>query len=291
MTRIGILGAGRMGCAFAGLLHRAGFPLAVHSRRLSSSAALQAEIGSDIADTQAELVERSDVVLGCLRDSEAINETYFGATGLFTAARPALIVELCTLEPAIIARLSARITAAGHSFVYAAVAGLPMDVAAGRALFLVAGAQPAVTAASPVLSALGRVEQIGTAPEAAATMKLTMNMMVFSSICCVSEALVAAERSGIARERAFDLLAHSPGAPAMLRHRREHFINPETAGVQATIGMAAKDLTAIGAMLDRLGMDAPQARINAALFADAVAAGYRASDSSQMVTFLRKRQA
>ena len=291
MIRVGIIGAGRMGTAFARLLDQAGFALAVHSRRHDACTALQAELGCAVADTPAQLADGVDIVLGCLRDIDAIEQTYFAPTGLAAATRPAVVVELCTLGPDIVADLAARIAAAGHSFVYAAVAGLPMDVAAGRALILAAGAQPAVAAALPVLSALGRVERIGADSDAAATMKLAMNMMVFSSICSTSEALLAAERGGIARETAFDLLAGSPGAPAMLRHRREHFLDPDNARVQATIGVAAKDFAAIGAMLDRLGLNFPQATVNAAMFAHAVDAGYGDRDSSRMITYLTEQQA
>ena len=291
MTRVGIIGAGNMGTAFARLLDRAGFALEVYSRRQDASAALRTEVGGEIAATPAQLVDGVDIVLGCLRDIDAIEVTYFGPAGVTAASRPGIMVELCTLGPETVADLAARIVAAGHAFVYAAVAGLPMDVAAGRARILVAGAQPAVAAALPVLSALGRVERIGADPEAAATMKLAMNMMVFSSICSTSEALLAAERGGIARETAFDLLAGSPGAPAMLRHRREHFLDPDNARVQATIGVAAKDFAAIGAMLDRLGLNFPQATVNAAMFAHAVDAGYGDRDSSRMITYLTEQQA
>lgn len=291
MTRIGIIGAGNMGTAFARLLHRQGFVLAVYSRRYEASAALRDELGSGIAATLAELADGADVLLGCLRDGDAIEQTYFGPHGLAAATRPCILAELGTLGPDAVAALQARVLAAGHDFVYAAAAGLPMDVAAGRARILVAGAPGAVEAALPVLSVLGRVERIGTHPDAAATMKLVMNMMVFSSICSVSEALLAAERSGVARGTAFDLLADSPGAPAMLRHRRAHFVDPDDAPVQATIGVAAKVFGAIGALLDRLGLDLPQTRINAATFADAVQAGYGEQDSSRMAAYLAERQA
>lgn len=290
MTRVGIIGAGRMGTAFARLLHGQEIALSVHSRRRDASAALQAELGSAVADTLGRLADDADVLLGCLRDYDAIQQTYFGPAGLLTAGRPSVLVELCTLGPDKVAELRAAVGATGHRFVYAAVAGLPMDVAAGRALFLVAGEPPSVAAALPVLSALGRVEQIGTTADAAATMKLAMNMLVFSSICSVAEALLAAERSGVARGVAFDLLAGSPGAPAMLRHRRQHFVDSDTATVQATIGVAAKDFSAIGTMLDGLGLDLPQATINAATFADAVDRGYGDRDVSHIVAYLADRQ-
>lgn len=198
-----------MGTAFARLLHRRGFGLSVYARRPEASAPLHAELDSASAASPAALADGSDILLGCLRDLAAIEETYFGPAGLTAATRPVIVVELSTLGPDQVAKLQARVIAAGHGFVYAAAAGLPMDVAAGRALLLVAGAEPAVAAALPVLSVLGRVKRIGFRPDAAATLKLAMNMMVFSSICGISEALLAAERSGIARDVAFDLLADS----------------------------------------------------------------------------------
>ena len=280
-----------MGAAFARLLHRHGFALSVHARRPEASAALRTELGSAVAATPVALAKRADLLLGCLRDMPAIEETYFGPDGLAAATRPVIVVELSTLGPDQVAGLQARVIAAGHGFVYAAAAGLPMDVAAGRALLLVAGVEASVAAALPVLSALGRVERIGEQPAAAATLKLAMNMMVFSSICGVSEALLAAERSGIARGVAFDLLADSPGAPAMLRYRRAQFVDPDHAPVQATIGVAAKVFGEIGAMLDRLGLNLPQSKVTAATFAGAVDAGFGDQDSSRMIAYLAQQQA
>lgn len=291
MARVGIIGAGNMGSAFARLLMKHDIPIAVHSRRHDTCAALAVETGGETAGSVAELVDQTEIVLGCLRDRAAIEEMYFGRAGLAVAKRSTTVVELSTLGPEMIADLQSQVVAAGHDFVYAAVAGMPMDVAAGRALVLVAGPAAAVEAVLPVISKLGTVERVGEHPEGAAAMKLAFNMMVFASICSISEAMVAAERSGIARARAFDLLAASPGAPAMLRYRREQFVNPATATVQATIGNAAMVSTAICEMLDRLGLTLPQANLTAATFAAAVDAGHGTGDVSRMAEYIKEQHA
>jgi 3-hydroxyisobutyrate dehydrogenase/2-hydroxy-3-oxopropionate reductase len=119
-------------------------------------------------------------------------------------------------------------------------------------------------------------------------MKLAVNAMVHAINAALSEALVLAERSGIDRELAYDVVGASAVAAPFVAYKRDAFLHPETAPVAFALDLVAKDLDLAAALADRVGAPVTQLAANRALVARAIEAGFGGSDLSALAVHLRE---
>src|SRR5439155_25366258 len=128
----------------------------VHNRSRAVVDELAAQ-GATPATSPREVAQAADVVLTCLPTSEAVDEVYFGANGLFPHARVGQIfIDHSTVSPDQSRRCSAAATAAGAAFLDAPVSGGPAGAAAATLTIMVGGDEATFQRALPVLQAMGR---------------------------------------------------------------------------------------------------------------------------------------
>src|ERR1035437_2786055 len=97
---VGFVGLGRMGRHMTRHLLAKGFSLTVHNRSRAAVEELVAA-GGHGARSPAAGAAASDIVLTCLTNTPSVDEVYFGANGLMSAARAGQIfVDHSTVSPA-----------------------------------------------------------------------------------------------------------------------------------------------------------------------------------------------
>ena len=116
--------------------------------------------------------------------------------------------------------------------------------------------------ARPVLDRLAkRVFHMGELGSGAA-MKLAVNTLIYGLNGAIAEGLVLAERNGIDRALAYDVLAASAAGAPFVAYKRAAFVDPDRTPVAFSLGLAEKDLRLIGELADASGTSMPQAEIN-----------------------------
>ena len=85
MTRVGVIGLGRMGTPIASNLVAAGFEVAVWNRSSAKTESLAESAGVTVFGNPRELAEASDVVISMLSNDEASSEVHRGLDGVFAA--------------------------------------------------------------------------------------------------------------------------------------------------------------------------------------------------------------
>src|SRR5438094_7610877 len=80
MTRVAVLGTGRMGGAIAHRLVASGFDLQVWDRTAAKASALN--VGR-VAQTPAEALRDADIVISSLTNAAAVHDVYLGPQGAF----------------------------------------------------------------------------------------------------------------------------------------------------------------------------------------------------------------
>ena len=83
MTRVAVLGTGKMGGAIARRLKKGGFDVAVWDRTRSKAEALG--VGR-VADSPADAARCADVVISMVTGPQAVRDVYFGENGVFQAS-------------------------------------------------------------------------------------------------------------------------------------------------------------------------------------------------------------
>jgi len=104
----------------------------------------------------------------------------------------------------------------------------------------------------------------------------------------LSEALVLAEKAGVDRATAYDVIAASVAGAPFVQYKRAAFEHPEATPVAFTLDLVAKDLALTLTLAERVGARLPQATINSLQVADAIAAGFGERDMSALAERLRR---
>jgi 3-hydroxyisobutyrate dehydrogenase/2-hydroxy-3-oxopropionate reductase len=286
---VGLAGTGRMGSSMARALHRARLELALWNRDAAKAHALSEELGARVVATPAALARVSDVVLSMLADDDAVAAVYGGDDGLLAGARPGTtLVDLSTVTPEALRRFAGAARGRGVGLLDAPVSGSTATATSGQLTIMVGGDPADLARARPALEPLAtsifHLGPLGTG----AAMKLAVNTLIFGLNEAVAEGLVLAERAGIERAAAYQVLAASAAGAPYLGYKKAAFIDPEHTPVAFSLDLAAKDLRLITALAASLGIDLPQAETNLAMIRTASAGGRGGDDFSTVAGHLRE---
>lgn len=286
--RVAVVGTGRMGSAMVGRLVGAGHDVSVFNRTTSRAAALADEHGIAVAATAREAASSADVVVVSLADDAAVRAAYLGADGLVAGLRTGTVVaDTSTVDPATIRALGDDVARVGATLIDTPVSGSVSSVQSGKLLVMAGGDEAALARAQPVLDAFAsRVISLGSLGSGA-TMKLVVNSMVHGLNAALAEALVLAEKAGVVRSAAYEVIASSAVAAPFVLYKRAAYENPDDTPVAFALDLVAKDLDLAATLATRVGADVPQLVTNRAVVQRAIDAGLGQADLSALATLLR----
>ena len=224
-SRLGWVGAGRMGAVLASRLLAAGCDLHVYNRTRSKAEPLAA-LGATVVDSPADLADR-DIVFTIVASSEDLLEVVDGPTGLLSRApiHPGLLVDLTTVSMQGSAQVRARCEAAGSAMLASPVSGNPKVARAGRLTLVASGPAEAFDEAAPYLRRLGKgVTYVGE-DEAARLVKICHNLLLGVVAQSLAEITVLAERGGVARADLLAFINDSVMGSLFSRYKTPAFVN------------------------------------------------------------------
>jgi 3-hydroxyisobutyrate dehydrogenase-like beta-hydroxyacid dehydrogenase len=261
MTRVAVLGTGKMGGAIARRLKTGGFQVSVWDRTRSKAEAL--DVGH-VADSPAAAAREAEVVISMVTGPQAVRDLYFGPAGVFAAAGEKALVEMSTAGPAVAQELANAARLIGAKLIEAPVMGSVPAVNSGSLVILAGAAQAAdLEAARPVLSRLGEVHYVGDLGSAAG-LKLIANSFLAILSAGAAELMAAGTRRGLDPERIFWVLTRA--APG-LKAREAGFLRNTHEPTMFAMRDLLKDLD-LGLSLYRL---APLTSLTRELFAEVAA--------------------
>jgi 3-hydroxyisobutyrate dehydrogenase/2-hydroxy-3-oxopropionate reductase len=287
--RVAVIGTGRMGTAMVGRLAGAGHHLTVHNRTRAKAEAVAARHDAAVAPTPREAVREADVVLVSLADDAAVTAAYGGPDGLVAGlAAGQVVADTSTVDPETLRGLEAAVVAAGAALLDTPVSGSVSTVEAGALLVMAGGDASALERARPALEAIAsRIVHLGPLG-AGATMKLVVNAMVHALNGALAEALVLAEKAGLDRASAYDVIAASAVGAPFVAYKRDAYLSPEGTPVAFALNLVAKDLALADALAARVAAPMPQLATNREVVQRAIAAGLGDADLSALATLLRQ---
>jgi 3-hydroxyisobutyrate dehydrogenase-like beta-hydroxyacid dehydrogenase len=207
VRRVGVVGLGHMGHAFAVNLIEDGHQVFVYDRDPKRTTALT---GARAAAGLGELAA-CDVVVTSLPDDDALAAVALGPEGLVGVLAPGAVhVSTSTVSPAISRRVAEEHARHRQNYIAAPVLGNP-DFARERKLFVLAAGLPsALEKVRPLLERLGqRLFVIGEDAASANLFKLAANVLTATTLECMGEVLALLRKGGVDRHLAYDVLTNS----------------------------------------------------------------------------------
>jgi 3-hydroxyisobutyrate dehydrogenase-like beta-hydroxyacid dehydrogenase len=240
-TPLGFIGLGAMGARMARRLLDARYALHGYNRTAAKAAEL-VRAGMTLAASPREVAERAEAVFTMVTDDAALEAVTRGPQGVLAGLRPgAILIEMSTVSPAAIHRLAADVATRGAALLDAPVSGSPATLEAGQLSFMVGGDPAVLDRARPFLLAIGpTITHVGPAG-LAKSMKIAVNQGLAVQMLAFSEAVLLAEKAGIDRERAVEVLLKSVVASPMVKYRGP-FVLGMPAEAWFDVDMIQKDL-------------------------------------------------
>lgn len=219
MAELGFIGLGTMGGRMAKRLVDAGHTVMGYNRTKAKARWLL-DAGMAWGESPRAVVEASDVIFSMVTNTAALEAITQGPDGVLAGLRPGkLYVDMSTVSPSASRALAARVAETGARMLDAPVSGSPVTLEQGALSIMVGGDADAVERVRPILQDIGpKVTHVG-ANGLAITMKIAVNLSLAVQFLAFSEGLLLAEKSGIARETALEVLLHSVVASPSLKYR------------------------------------------------------------------------
>ena len=210
--------------------------------RTRSKAKWLSDRGIKWADSPRTVAAAADVTLSMVTNSAALEEIAGGADGIIAGLGSGKIwIDMSTVGPEISKALAARVREKGADMLDAPVSGSVITLEQGKLSIMVGGRAESFERVKPLLLDLGpKVTHVGE-NGLALVMKIATNLNLAVQMLAFSEAVLLAEKNGIARETAVDVLTHSAIASPMVQYRGPFVLKmPEEAWFN--VNMMQKDM-------------------------------------------------
>jgi 3-hydroxyisobutyrate dehydrogenase-like beta-hydroxyacid dehydrogenase len=208
-----------MGGRIAKRLLDAGHTVRGYNRTRSKAAWLE-QAGLTLCDTPRQVAAESEVTFAMVTDTSALRAITGGPDGILAGLGPGRIfVDMSTSSPELSRHLAGQAEERGARMLDAPVSGSVVTLEEGKLSIMVGGERAVFELIRPYLEAIGpKVTHVGTNGQAV-LMKIATNLSLAVQMLAFSEGLLIAEKGGIARETAADVLLNSVIASPMIKYR------------------------------------------------------------------------
>ena len=219
MAELGFVGLGVMGGGVARRLHDAGHTVTVWNRT-EEKAQPFLDAGMRWADSPRAVAEASDVVFSMVTNTAAVRAVTEGPDGILAGLSDGKVyVDMSTVSPAASRELAERVAELGAAMLDCPVSGSVITLEQGKLSLMVGGDRAVFERVEPILQAIGPKSTYVGGNGLAVTMKIATNLSLAVQMLAFSEGVLLAEKSGIPRETAVEVLLHSVIASPMVAYR------------------------------------------------------------------------
>jgi len=282
--RIGFVGLGNMGGNMAARLLSAGYAVFGEERSHAHAQRL-VDGGLRWRDTPQEVAEATDIVFTSLPDDDVLESVASGPDGILAGLADGQIwIDMSTVSPRASRDIADRVRAQGAAMLDAPVSGSVPQVQTGTLTIMVGGDEQAYGQVAPILRELGTPTHVGQNGQGL-VLKLAINISLAVQMLAFAEGLLLAERSGIDRRLAIDVMTHSPIGSPMLKARAGLLVDlPDEAWFN--IGFMHKDIALALDAARQLPVPLPSAAAADQVLSAARALGYERRDLAALFEVL-----
>lgn len=241
MAKLGFVGLGVMGGEMVARLLEKGHTVTGYNRTREKAERL-IERGMKWADSPRDVVEASDVTFSMVTNSAALGAVVDGPAGILSGLKTGtVLVDMSTVSPSYSREVAAKVREKGADMLDAPVSGSVITLQQGKLSVMVGGRRETFERMKPLLLDIGpKVTHVGDNGVALA-MKIAVNLSLAVQMLAFSEGVLLAEKSGIPRAVAVDVLVHSAVASPMIQYRGP-FVLEQPAEAWFDVNMMQKDL-------------------------------------------------
>lgn len=261
MATLGYIGLGAMGGRVVKRLLDAGHTV-VGYNRTKAKAQWLIDAGMRWGNTPREVAEAVDIVFTMVTNTEALHEVTGGEHGILAGLSDGKVyIDMSTVSPAASKEMAAKVAAKGARMLDSPVSGSVVTLEQGQLSLMVGGEEATFERVKPVLLDIGpKVNYVGTNGQAV-LMKIAINLNLQVQLMAFYEGLLLAEKSGISRETALEVMLNSVIASPSLKYRTP-FVLEEPDEAWFNVNMMQKDMLLALEMGRRLDVPMPTTAVS-----------------------------
>jgi 3-hydroxyisobutyrate dehydrogenase-like beta-hydroxyacid dehydrogenase len=277
MANLGFVGLGVMGGNMVARLLEKSHTVTGYNRTQAKAQWL-IDRGMKWADSPRAVAEATDVTFTMVTNAAALAAIHEGPDGLLAGLSPGkFLIDMSTVSPETSRTLAAKVRAGGADMIDAPVSGSVITLQQGKLTVMVGGHKETFERLKPLLQDLAsKVTHVGD-HGVALSMKIAVNLQLAVQMLAFSEGVLLAERSGIAREVAVDVMVHSAIASPMIQYRGPFVLRqPEEAWFD--VNMMQKDMLLAMELGRKLNVPVPTTALSNEFLTAARAMGWEKLD-------------
>lgn len=241
MARVGFVGLGVMGSEMVLRLMEKGHMVTGYNRTRSKAQHL-IDKGMKWADCPRAVAAASEYTLSMVTNTAALHDIAEGPNGVLAGlAGGKLWADMSTVAPELSRNLAEKARAKNSDLVDAPVSGSVITLQQGKLSVFVGGKPETFEKMKPLLLDIGPKVTLVGENGLALVMKIATNLSLAVQMLAFSEGVLLAEKSGIKRDIAVDVMTHSVIGSPMVQYRGPFVLKqPEEAWFD--VNMMQKDL-------------------------------------------------
>lgn len=261
MAKLGFVGLGTMGGNMVSRLIEKGHTVTGYNRTRSKADWLL-DRGMLWADSPRELAAASDVTFTMVTNAAALAAVTEGPDGLLAGLSAGKFhIDMSTVSPAVSRALAAKVRERGADMIDAPVSGSVVTLQQGKLSVMVGGCVETFERLKPLLLDIGpKVTHVGENGRALA-MKIAVNLNLAVQMQGFCEGVLLAEKSGIPRAVAVDVMIHSAVASPMVQYRGP-FVLEQPDEAWFDVNMMQKDMLLAMEMSRQLNVPVPATAVS-----------------------------
>lgn len=254
--KVGVIGAGRMGNAFALNLLKAGHRVYVYDIDPKATENLTAQ-GAVLSASPAEMATQAEIVLVSLPKNEIVEQTIIGPQGLLPKLnRGAIVIDLSTTLPRTTKAIAEALARKGVDFLDAPVSGHAAGARNATLTVMVGGKKEAfLRVREPIFEKLGKNIFHAGPTGAGQALKLVNNLLYNLNRLAMCEGLVLGAKAGIDPEIMCQAISLSTGGSHAIRSLPPEILKGDFAGRESSLNLACKTLKLITDFADELNVN------------------------------------
>jgi 3-hydroxyisobutyrate dehydrogenase len=219
MANLGYIGLGAMGGRMANRLLDKGHTIIGYNRTRSKAQWL-IDRGMTWGESPKAVARSADMIFVMVTDSASLEAVANGPDGLLAGLRQdKVVIDMSTVSPTVSRAVAEKVREKGADMVDAPVSGSVVTLESGKLAVMVGGNRATFDRIKPILDDVGpKVTHVGD-NGLALSLKIAHNLSLAVQMLAFSEGVLLAEKSGISRDVAVDVLTHSVIGSPMVQYR------------------------------------------------------------------------
>ena len=241
MANLGFVGLGVMGSEMVNRLLGKGHTVTGYNRTRSKAEWLVKK-GMKWADSPRAVAAAADVTFSMVTNSAALEAIVEGPGGMLSSLTAGkILVDMSTVSPSFSRSIAAKVREKGSDMLDAPVSGSVITLQEGKLSVMVGGRTETFERVKPLFYDIGpKVTHVGD-NGLALVMKIAANLSLAVQMLAFSEGILLAEKSGISRDVAVEVLTNSAIASPMVKYRGP-FVLKLPAEAWFNVNMMQKDM-------------------------------------------------